>query len=64
MRSTFTVGATIEALFIQAPWLNISSPFVGVVPGKGINPDVNGRRLSFMVGFWKKICAKVSIDVH
>lgn len=27
----------------------------GVIPGRGPNPDPSKRRLSFMVGFWRKI---------
>ena len=29
----------------------------GVIPGKGINPDINQRRLTFMIGFWRDIAA-------
>ena len=32
----------------------------GVVPGKGINPDSSRRRLTFMVGFWRDIKARVT----
>jgi hypothetical protein len=30
----------------------------GVIPGKGMTPAVGSRRLTFMIGFWKKICAR------
>lgn len=40
---------TNRALAFDAKYLH------GVVPGKGACADVNGRRLSFMVGFWASI---------
>ena len=30
----------------------------GVVPGRGLNPAPDSRRLTFMVGFWTSICAR------
>jgi len=30
----------------------------GVLPGRGPNINPNARRLTFMVGFWNRICAK------
>lgn len=33
----------------------------GVVPGRGVNPDPSRRRLTFMVGFWRDIKARVSV---
>ena len=31
---------------------------IGVVPGRGFASRANDRRLTFMVGFWRDICAK------
>ena len=30
----------------------------GVVPGRGCNPEPASRRLTFMCGFWRNICAR------
>lgn len=35
-----------------------------MIPGRGITPHASKRRLTFMIGFWKEICAyERGIDV-
>lgn len=34
----------------------------GVIPGRGINPDPSGRRLTLMVGFWKNLKIRTKKD--
>ena len=35
----------------------------GVIPGRGKNPDLAGRRLTLMVGFWKDLKIRSKKDI-